>query len=103
MTFMSDLTRCIDWVVKNGIKGTYHVTNPQPITAAQIMTEFQKYVPEHQFEVITENDLDAMTVAKRSNCILNTDKLTNAGFKMTASNEALSECMANYVKNMRRT
>lgn len=103
MTIMSDLTRCVDWVIKNGIKGTYHVANPQPITAAQLMREFQKYVPEHQFEVITESDLDAMTVAKRSNCILNTDKLTNAGFKMTNSEEAVVETMANYVKNMRRT
>lgn len=103
MTIMSDLTRCIDWVAKNGIKGTYHVANPQPITAAQIMTEFQKYVPEHQFEIINEQQLDAMTLAKRSNCILNTDKLTHAGFKMTNSEEALTECMASYVKNMRST
>lgn len=103
MTIMSDLTRCVDWVIKNGIKGTYHVTNPQPITAAQLMREFQKYVPEHQFETITEQQLDDMTLAKRSNCILNTDKLTKAGFKMTNSEEAVVETMANYVKNMRRT
>jgi 3,5-epimerase/4-reductase len=102
MTIMSDLTRCVDWIIKNGIKGTYHVVNPQPITAAQLMKEFQKYVPEHQFETITEQELDDMTVAKRSNCILNTDKLTRTGFKMTNSEEAVVQTMADYVKNMWR-
>ena len=101
MTFMSDLAPCIDWVAKNNIRGTYHVVNPQPITATQIMKEFQKYVPEHRFEVITERQLDDMTVAKRSNCILNTDKLRLAGFQMTDSETALHDCMASYIKNMR--
>lgn len=102
MTLMSDLTRCIEWAANNRPGGIYHVANPQPLTAARIMKEYQKYVPEHQFEYITEAQLDQMTVAKRSNCILNTDKLRLAGFKMTDSEEALTTCMANYVKNMRR-
>jgi dTDP-4-dehydrorhamnose reductase len=102
MTFMSDLTRCIEWAAENRPGGIYHVANPQPLTAARIMTEYQKYVPEHQFEYITESQLDQMTVAKRSNCILNTDKLHLTGFRMTDSEEALTKCMADYVKNMRR-
>jgi 3,5-epimerase/4-reductase len=96
MTFVSDLVRCVDWVVQNNITGIYHCTNPQPLTAAQIMREYQKYVPSHQFETIDEQQLDKLTIAKRSNCILNSDKLRNAGFQMTNSKEALEECMANY-------
>ena len=102
MTFMSDLTRCIEWAALNRPGGIFHVTNPQPLTAAQVMREFQKYVPEHKFEYITEQQLDSMTVAKRSNCLLNTDKLRLAGFQMSDSEEALERCMAAYVKNMRR-
>jgi 3,5-epimerase/4-reductase len=102
MTFMSDLTRCIDWAVSNRPGGIYHVANPQPLTAARIMKEYQKYVPDHSFEYITGRQLDAMTTAKRSNCILNTDKLRLAGFTMTDSEEALTTCMAKYVENMRR-
>ena len=104
MTFMSDLTRCIEWAADKRPGGIFHVTNPQPLTAARIMREFQKYVPEHQFEIITESDLDSMTVAKRSNCIINSDKLRNAGFKMSNSEEALEQCMAKYTKSyLRRT
>lgn len=101
MTFMSDLVRCIDWAVQTRPGGIYHVANPQPLTAARIMKEYQKYVPSHSFEYITERQLDDMTTAKRSNCILNTDKLRAAGFKMTDAEEALTHCMAKYVENMR--
>jgi 3,5-epimerase/4-reductase len=103
MTFMDDLARCIEWAADNRPGGIFHVANPQPVTAAQIMQEYQKYVPEHQFEIINEHQLDEMTVAKRSNCILSTEKLRLAGFKMTDSEKALTECMAKYVSNMQDT
>lgn len=101
MTFMDDLARCVEWAVHKQPGGIFHVANPQPITAAQIMREYQKYVPEHKFEYISEQQLDAMTVAKRSNCILSTEKLRLAGFQMTNSQEALEKCMVEYVKNIR--
>lgn len=100
MTIMSDLVRCVDWAAKNSKFGTYHVTNPEPLTAAQVVREYQKYVPSHQFAVINEQQLDKLVTAKRSNCFLNTDKLTEAGFTMTPSVEALQSCMASYIKNL---
>jgi UDP-glucose 4,6-dehydratase len=102
VTFMDDLTKCIEWAVQNRPTGIFHVVQSQPLTAARIMNEFQKYVPEHQFELISEQQLDQLTVAKRSNCLLSTKKLSAAGFEMTDSEKALAKCMANYVKNMRR-
>ena len=102
VTFMDDLVRCIDWVIYHNLHGIYHVTNPQPLTAARIMNEFKKYVPEHDFDYITEQQLDQLTTAKRSNCILNSDKLTLTGFQMTNSDEALDNCMKNYIKNLRK-
>lgn len=102
VTFMSDLTRCVEWTAQNRPGGIFHVTNPQPLTAAKVMREYQKYFPAHKFEYITEQQLDQLTVAKRSNCILNTDKLRLAGFHMTDSHEALHQCMADYVENIRR-
>lgn len=100
MTFMSDLQKCIDWAIKGTHTGIYHVVNPQPVTAAQIMEEYQKHIPSHSFDIITEEQLDGLTIAKRSNCILNSDKLKNAGFFMTPSEVALKKCMEEYVKNI---
>lgn len=100
MTFMDDLVRCVDWAINEKQYGIFHVTNPEPITAAQIMSEYQKYDTNHKFEIISEFALDKLTIAKRSNCILDTSKLQNAGFKMTPSSEALSKCISEYVKNI---
>jgi UDP-glucose 4,6-dehydratase len=100
VTFMSDLSLFVDHVIKNNITGIYHVTNPSPLTAAQVMMEYKKYYPEHTFEVITGEQLDKITLAKRSNCILNTDKLAKTGFNMTSTKNALAACMKEYVKNI---
>lgn len=100
MTFMDDLARCVDWAARNRHTGIWHVANPEPITAAQIMKEYQKYITNHTFEIIDEHQLDKLTTAKRSNCILNTDKLRSAGFVMTPSEIALKQCMEQYVKNL---
>lgn len=100
VTFMDDLTRCIDWVAKGSHTGIFHVTNPQPLSAADVMREYQKYNTSHQFDIINEEQLDKLTVAKRSNCILNSEKLREAGFYMTPTADALSDCLAKYVKNL---
>lgn len=100
VTFMDDFIRCVDWVIQQRHTGIFHVTNEEPLTAVQIMTEYQKYVPSHTFEIMSEKQLCESTLAQRSNCILNSSKLYHAGFKMTPSQEALERCMLEYVKNI---
>jgi len=100
MTFMHNLVSCVDWAIKQSKTGTFHVVNPQPLTPAQIMREYQKYVPSHSFEIIDEVQLDKIMIAKRSNCIINGDKLKKAGFIMDPSEDALKRCMAEYIKNI---
>jgi UDP-glucose 4,6-dehydratase len=100
VTFMSDFINCVDWVALNQKTGIYHVTNPGTVTAAQIMNEYKKYVPSHQFSIINEMELGSLTIAKRSNCLLNSNKLSQAGFHMTPAQDALSICMNDYVKNL---
>lgn len=102
ITFMDDLIRCIDWFIneKFNESGIFHVTNPQPLTAVQIMQEYQKYIKNHTFDIINEYQLDKLTNAKRSNCILDSTKLEKTGFKMTPSVEALETCMSTYIKNI---
>lgn len=96
VTFMSDLTKCVAHVIEKDLRGIYHVVNPQPLTATQVMLEYQKYVPGHKFEIITGEQLDQITTAKRSNCIIDGDKLRKTGFYMTNSGDALKECMKTY-------
>jgi 3,5-epimerase/4-reductase len=97
MTFTDDLVACIDWVAREHKTGLYHVVNPGALSAADVLREYQKYHPQHIFQIIDENQLNQLTLAKRSNCVLNIDKLTQAGFTMTPSREALTICMEKFV------
>lgn len=96
MTFMDDFVKVVDFVIKNDKTGIYHCTNPDTLTAVEVMQEYQKYDQNHQFSIISEDELDNMTVAKRSNCILNSGKLEKSGFQMTPAKEALQICMKAY-------
>lgn len=100
-TFVSDLARVIDWAIENKKTGIYNVVNTDPITAAQVMKEYQKYVPEHTFEIISGNALDRLTRARRSNCILYGNKLRSEGFIMSDTKEMLEKTMKEYVSNMK--
>lgn len=100
VTFMDDFVRCVNWVIDQRRTGIFHVTNPGPLTAVQIMREYQKYVPSHTFEIMSGEELDKLTIAQRSNCILNSGKLYHAGFRMTDSEEALEKCIKEYITNM---
>jgi 3,5-epimerase/4-reductase len=96
MTFMPDFVRAVQWVIDNDKRGIWHITNQGILTAADIMTEYQRYVPSHKFETISADQLDEITIAKRSNCILNCNKLKQAGFEMTPAKKALEEVMMEY-------
>jgi dTDP-4-dehydrorhamnose reductase len=100
VTFTKDLVRCIDHIIKERCFGIFHVTSPDPLTAVEIMEEYRKHIPYHQFEVISEAELSKLTLAARSNCILDCSKLENIGFLMTPTQEALQQCMANYINNI---
>ncbi len=96
MTLVEDLVRCVDWVIKNDKAGTYHCTNPGTTTAVKVMKEYQKYVPDHKFSIIDENELSTLTVAKRSNCILNSDKLLSEGFQMQNIETGMQKCVKSF-------
>lgn len=96
VTFMTDFVRAIDFFIEKQKVGIFHLTNPGTLSAARVMQEYQKYHPEHKFETIGIDQLDKITTAKRSNCILNTEKLNNLGFYMQDAKTALKECMKEF-------
>lgn len=101
VTFLSDLVRLVDWVIRNDKTGVYHATNPEPLTHPQILNEYRKYHPEHSFETINEEELKQYTSAPRSNCLINTDKLTSEGFEMSPTIPMLEKTMKEFVSHDR--
>lgn len=100
VSFVSDIVRCVDWAIENKKTGIYNVVNDGTLSAANVVREYQKYVPDHKFDIINEEQLGQITKAKRSNCILDGGKLKNEGFEMGNSRLRLVDCMREYVENI---
>lgn len=94
VTFIDDLVRAVQWVIDNKKTGIYHVALPKPLTHSVFLEEYKKYVPSHTYEKIDTKQLDALTTAPRSNCILNVDKIQKEGFVF----EDTSKAVIRYVK-----
>ena len=95
------------WVVKNlidkGRIGIYHVVNPGSISPAKIMELYKKIIdPTHTFKIIKDEDLYSqdLATAKRSNCILNSDKLAFDGILLKPIDERIIEVLEEYKKNI---
>ena len=100
MTFLPDLVRCIDFCIEKHKTGIYNCVSPDPLTAVDLMNEYQKYFPTHQFNIISLTQLSNYIKDGRSNCILDGHKLYSEGFEMMPTQEALHQTMKEYSKNI---
>ena len=82
---------------KNGI---YNLVNPGLISAQDIMELYQQLVdPNHTFQPMSLDQLDKVTVGKRSNCCLSTAKLASEGLELPEIHTAVKECLIGYKNN----
>ena len=81
--------------------GTYNVTNPGHVTTREVVDLIkQSGVCDKTFEFFTDEDEFMRIAAKtpRSNCLLDTTKLQDAGVAMTEVHEAIARCLRNWAK-----
>jgi dTDP-4-dehydrorhamnose reductase len=77
--------------------GIYNFVNPGTISAFEIMTLYREIVdPNHNFELMSKEELDRVTKGVRSNCYLNTDKLKRAGVSLPDIHSAVEDCLIRY-------
>jgi dTDP-4-dehydrorhamnose reductase len=89
---LESVSVCLDLWERRAPFGIYNVTNPGFITTRQVAAQIEKILrPQRRFEFWANDDEFYQLAAKapRSNCILDTGKLLNAGIKMRTSPEAL--------------
>lgn len=103
VTFLEDLLNAIDFVIKNKKTGIYNITSPNPLTHSALLNEYKKYFPNHIYEKISEKELNNIVVAKRSNCILNSSKIINEGFKFENTDTRVCETVKRFVENLKET
>ncbi len=102
VTFLKDLSRAVDWAVSREVAGTYHVTSPKPLTHSQILNEYKKHVSGHEFASISPDQLDGLVSAPRSNCIIDSSKITKEGFEFLDQDEELKRCVKEFAQNHKR-
>ncbi len=90
---------CLDCWAQRVPWGTYNVTNPGWVTTREVVALVQKHIaPDRDFQ-FWENDAEFYQVAAktpRSNCVLDTAKLTDAGIQIRPVEEALEESLRNW-------
>lgn len=97
MTTIPHMIPAIQKLIARDARGIYNLTNPGTMSAKEIMDYYKDLVePAHEFGVFSVEELDSMTLARRSNCQLNTDKLQSKGIYLPEIHEAVKECLLRY-------
>jgi len=96
VTCIPDLIVITNKLIEKRHTGIYNVVNRGPITHKEILEMYRDIVDNNFImpEFISLEELD--TVAKRSNCVLDTKKLENIGIKIRESRDAIADCMEKY-------
>jgi 3,5-epimerase/4-reductase len=76
MTYLPDMIPVLLYLAKNKFTGTLNFVNPGTISHDEILSLFKQYIsPEHKYELIEQDKLESVLVAKRSNNRLSTKLL----------------------------
>jgi 3,5-epimerase/4-reductase len=98
ITFMSDLKRAIDWVIEKDLHGIYNVCHTKSFTHSDFLNEYKKYFPSHTWESITPEQLNNIVSSPRSNCIIDSSKLTTTGFQFEDAQKQMENCVREFAK-----
>ncbi len=93
---------CLDLFEKDSPLGIYNVTNPGFVTTRSVIGLIKKHLGVDKNFLFWDNDSDFYTkgaLARRSNCILDTEKIRKAGVIMRPVNEALEHALKNWQKS----
>lgn len=95
ITVIDDLLFAAKELIKKRKVGIYNIVNPGVITHKEILDMYKEIVdPSFTYKIIETEKLN--TKAKRSNCILNTDKLKKEGIHLKDIKERVREILLNY-------
>ena len=77
MSILEDLIPFIITVLEKNLTGIFNLVNTNTITHPEILDMYKKYInPKYEYTIITEEEQDHKLLAKRSNCYLNNDKIS---------------------------
>jgi len=95
------VSACLDSYLNKIPYGIYNVTNPGKVTTKEVIELINKYkIVDKGFKFFKDESEFMQIAAKtpRSNCVLDSSKILNAGIKLTEVHEALDRALSNWVK-----
>ena len=96
ITYIPDFIYALKYLIKTDARGLFNVTNKGTLTYPDILKIYRRYRPEFQYEVMSHKGL----TIKRTNLIMTSRKLEQAGFKMRSVRDILEECVKEYVSRL---
>ena len=101
ITVIDDLIDATRQLATQKATGIYNIVNPGVIDHKQILDLYKEIVdPSHTNEYITLEELETMTKAPRSNCMLSSKKLEDAGIHLTPIKDKIRDLLIEYKKNL---
>lgn len=94
LTYIPDFVKALEHLIKIDARGIYNVTNKGALLYSQLLEVYKKYVPGFEYRLISYRELNLV----RTNLVLSTKKLEEAGFKVRDIKEILEECVQAYLK-----
>jgi len=98
ITYIPFLMRTTQKLIMYGHTGIFNVVNEGPVLHSEILSAYSRISGvKSNFEIISLPELERMVKARRSNCVLSTNKLKSAGIEVPTSSSAIELCAANYI------
>lgn len=94
ITYIPDFIRGLKHLIRIDAEGIFNMVNKGALRYPELMDIYKKYVPSFKYKIVDYEDLHLT----RTNLVLSTKKLENAGFKVRGIHEVLEECVQNYIK-----
>jgi 3,5-epimerase/4-reductase len=94
VTYIPDFIKALKHLLKIKATGIYNVVNKGALRYPELLGIYRRYAPGFKYKVIDYKKLNMV----RTNLILSTRKLEQAGFKVRDIHEVLEECVKNYLK-----
>ncbi len=101
LTVVEDLLEVTKQLIEKNETGIFNVANPgvmSPYKVALLLKELVK--PDLEVNIITKDELNAMTFATRIDSVLDTSKLESVGIKLKPADERLREILPVFKKNL---
>jgi len=90
LTCLRDFLQAAQHLIARRRTGVYNIVNPGIMSPAEVMQRYCQIVaPAHSFERIGMNELLQLTLAGRSNCVLNIAKLRSEGLELPSVQAAV--------------